>query len=92
MSPENLPPHFSTIKDRIVVYQAQLKKSGIDLQTAALNFVKQIDEVDVILLGIDSLEQLESNINAYRTDVSFDYSGYAVDDEKIVNPVRWPQT
>ena len=53
-------------------------------------YLRSLD-VDVVLVGVESIEQLEANLRDFSTPLprQMDFSEFAVDDESFVNPSRW---
>lgn len=81
---ENVPDYFNSIKPI-------LNKMPKDRLGFCLNFVKNIEEIDKIVVGVTSKNELMQIVNAYndRNDWTFDYSVYSIEDENIVNPSLW---
>jgi len=78
---ENIPDYFNSIKHI-------LNKMPKDKLGFCLHFVKNIEEVDKIVIGVTSKNELRQIVCAYNKK-TFDYSEYMIDDEKIVNPSIW---
>jgi len=78
---KNIPDYFNSIKP-------MLNKMPKDRLGFCLHFVKNIEEVDKIVIGVTSKNELQQIICAYNKK-TFDYSEYMVDDEKMVNPSLW---
>jgi len=78
---ENIPDYFNAIKP-------MLNKMPKDRLGFCLNFAKNIEEVDKIVIGVTSKNDLQQIICAYKKK-TFDYSEYMINDEKIVNPSLW---
>lgn len=56
----------------------------------ALTFVKNVKEVDKIIVGVTSKKELEQVCLEYNKNIGVkDYSIYKVDDEKYINPSMW---
>ncbi len=89
MEHEKLPDFFEPIKNNLVGYFGFLKENKISPQTAALNFVKNIEEIDYIILGVNSVNHLRENMVAYQKEADIDCSEFAISDEKFINPALW---
>ena len=92
MSPEELPVHFNSIRNLMLQYREVLQKQNIDPLEAALKFVYQQPEIDNIIVGVNNQLHLEEIIKVVRnieTIGNLDFSGYAVQDESIINPSLW---
>lgn len=61
-----------------------------DKLPTALSFVKSIDEIDKIVVGVTSKDELQEIYSQYNKNVKLvDFSKYKIDDEKFINPSRW---
>jgi len=90
LPPDKLPPHFAAAGKLIQQYHRAVQEADVSLSAAALNFVSQIPEIDCILIGVNSVQELQENIATFRCDVALPYDRFAIDDEVIVNPSLWP--
>lgn len=67
-----------------------LQKLPQDRLEAALGFVKNIKEVDKIVVGITTKNELQEIYSQYNKDVQgIDFSQFAIQDEKFINPSKW---
>ena len=66
---------------------------NIDLNTLALNYVFQQDNIDNVLFGVDSVEHLRKNINLLRTPISretiVEINSIDVKETELLNPANW---
>jgi aryl-alcohol dehydrogenase-like predicted oxidoreductase len=81
MNYSQIPDYFSQIKPI-------LSKIPKDKLGFTLNFVKNIDEIDRIVIGVTSKKELEGIYTAYQKK-TFDYSEYSINDENMINPSFW---
>lgn len=78
-----LNPYFEPIKDIL----QKLPKNRLE---TALGFVKNIKEVDKIVVGVTSKKELQEIYSQYNKKVEeIDFSQFKVDDEKFINPAKW---
>ncbi|MDT8375576.1 MAG: aldo/keto reductase [Mariprofundaceae bacterium] len=91
MEPDKLPAHFSSIIDHVRSYRSYLAVHEISPLEAALGFVLSLNEVDVVLCGVNNLDQLVEIVEvAGRSKVDFaDFRDFALTDERIINPSLW---
>ncbi|WP_218970619.1 aldo/keto reductase [Alkalihalobacterium alkalinitrilicum] len=88
--PDNLHSYFNNIKNRLIEYYKFIQAYSLSPTQAALGFLKQINEIDVIVLGVETKEQLKENIKDYsRVWPRCDLSQFAISDENIINPTCW---
>lgn len=91
--PDKLPVYFSPVQARIASYHQTLEKQGLTPAEAALGFLSRQAEIDAVILGIDSLAQLERNAeDVQRRKGLDDFAPYAIDDPAFVDPRLWPST
>lgn len=56
----------------------------------ALGFVKSINEVDKIVVGVTNKTELQEIFSMYNKQVeNIDYSQFKINDEAFINPVNW---
>lgn len=74
-------------------YFDDLNQYGLTKLEAALLFIQQIDEIDFVLLGVNSITNLEQIIEALKKikiwDRKIDFSKYACHEISMIDPRRW---
>lgn len=65
-----------------------VKDKGLSLLEYALNFVLNTKEIDKVLVGVNSIKQLQEIINAQNTKAQ-NLTPYNVDDVELLNPNLW---
>lgn len=83
MEPEKVNEYFSSI--------VPILKSIPEPKIAyALNFIKNLPEIDRIIVGCTSLQEIQEIVNMYFTNVGeIEYSKFKVDDVRMINPSLW---
>lgn len=89
MAADRLPSHFKGIRATVRAYHDTLAAHGLSPAAGALGFVRSVGELDVILIGVNSLDHFNENVSAFQAEARIDYSGFAIADELIVNPQNW---
>lgn len=85
-----LPGYFAPIKGHFDDYMRRLEARDISPLEAAAGFVNAIDEIDVMLCGVNDLSQLREIVTAADTHIDKkDFACFAVRDETMINPVFW---
>lgn len=83
----NLSSYFSTWRGQFDKYQEVVEKSGMSLLEYALNFALNTQEIDKVLVGVNSEQQLreifQSIQKAGRPRV------YPINDVNLLNPSLW---
>ena len=83
MNIADIDPYFDLIKP-------VLEKLPQNKLETALGFVKNIKEVDKIVVGVTKKIELEQISLSYNQSINeIDFSKFAVKDEKFINPVNW---
>ena len=84
---DSLSDYFSTWDVQFERYQEIVKERELSLLEYALNFVIKTQELDKILVGVDSVNQLTDIVNAFKSDV--DLKAFKIDDINLLNPNLW---
>ena len=84
---DNLSSYFSKWKKQFDKYQSTVEKSGLSLLEYALNFTLNVQEIDKILVGVNSTDQLKEIVQAKKKQSSL--SAFPIDDIALLNPGLW---
>ena len=92
MDPDGLKDYLRSARDALQRFRAFAQARGLTPVQAALRFVAGRDEVDCAVIGVARHQELEQVAAAFRAAAGAreDYSGFALDDESILNPELWP--
>ena len=91
---EKLPPHFNSIKPHLIKIIDYSVKYKLDIASICLGFVSHFNEVDHIVIGVNSLEELIENNTRYQ-NIDFQYfdfsilKQFSISDENIILPFNW---
>lgn len=86
---EKIPTYFSPILPKIMSIHAMAGAQGVSLHNLALSYVKNLKDVDVILVGVDSLQQFNQCIQEFERESIFDAKIFSCNDEAFINPSLW---
>jgi aryl-alcohol dehydrogenase-like predicted oxidoreductase len=89
---ERIPSYFEPMRPLLARWHAQAGAQRLTLPEASLSFVRELPEVDMVIVGAESLAQMHEITTAYRTPVAVDASGLACQDPQWVDPRRWRAT
>lgn len=90
MEPEQLSAHFAKIIPLFRDYRLTLANYGISPLQAALGFVIGLEEVDVVLCGVNNATQLHEILALNPVlPPGFDFDKFALSDPEILNPAKW---
>ena len=84
---DNLSGYFSIWKEQFDTYEAMVSDRGLSLLEYALNFVLNIKEIDKVLVGVNSEDQLKEIVQSVHSQK--DISAYPVNDINLLNPSLW---
>lgn len=84
---DNLSDYFSTWKSQFDEYHAMVKESRLSLLEYALNFALDIKEIDKVLVGVNSENQLREIISSVKEQTVL--SAYPIHDKDLLNPSNW---
>lgn len=86
---EDIPAYFEPIRSLLARWHAAAREQGMSLVQAALAFVRDLPEVDHVLIGVESVSQFQACLQDFLTPASFDAAGLGCGDPAFVNPVLW---
>jgi len=87
---ENVPPWFKPIQLALKCFSLEAEMRNISALQLALGFVQSINEVDKIIVGVNTLEQLRGIIKATSTHVNVnEFSNLSINDPTFLNPSNW---
>jgi aryl-alcohol dehydrogenase-like predicted oxidoreductase len=90
MHPDHLPLRMKPLDEYLRSYRQYLAERGLTPVEAALNFVLQLPEIDVVVCGVNTLSQFAEIVNAARTSVNtMGWEMFANDEERFWNPTMW---
>lgn len=92
MDLERIPSYFEPMRPLLAKWHAKVGEQGLTLPEASLSFVRELPEVDKLIVGTESLKQMREIIKAYRTPLSLDATGLACHDSRWLDPRRWMRT
>lgn len=91
MNPASIPDYFAPLRDHFRRFEAFLQMRDLSRIQGALLFAAQQPELDTVLVGVCSAEQLGNILNALRTlpQDRVDMARFAWSDERYLNPSNW---
>lgn len=91
MTPEELPEHLQALAKPLQKFQAAAAAQKLTPLEAALSYVKNLDGIDAVIVGVINRAELEEVLNAFASRVQFDAASFACADPRLINPALWPQ-
>jgi aryl-alcohol dehydrogenase-like predicted oxidoreductase len=92
MDTEKMKPHFAPAIGTIRRLRDTFSQAGVTPIAGALNFLKAQKEVGTTIVGVSGLDEFRQILTAWQADFNapMDWSVFAIQDEQILNPSRWP--
>jgi aryl-alcohol dehydrogenase-like predicted oxidoreductase len=92
--PDQLDRRFDSIKKSLHELIDFSKKNNLSISTLCLGFANANKNIDKIIVGVDSLNNLKENVINYNklSNLQIDYRQFelfSVDDENIILPFNW---
>ena len=87
---DTIPSWFNPIKDTLKLFHEEAKKQNLTKLQLALGFVQSLTEIDKVVVGVDSLQQLREIIDASSVKVNTaELSNIAINNSIFLNPSNW---
>jgi aryl-alcohol dehydrogenase-like predicted oxidoreductase len=91
MQPGHLPAHLAPLREHHARCTDRLKSANATPLQAALGFCLHNDDVSRVIVGCETLAQLDGILEVGSApSPAFDTAAFAVDDEALIDPRRWP--
>lgn len=82
-----LPEKLQPLKKYLLQLDEFSKKSGLSISEITLNYNLQNPYIDGVLIGVDNVEQLKTNLASVKdTPIGIEIE---VKEQKLLNPVNW---
>lgn len=91
MSQAARPEKFSAWSELWKIWDEWLSQHRVSAVHACLAFPLSIPEIDRVVVGADSVNQLEQIVSAAASVVPIDFPALSCEEEKLINPARWCQ-
>lgn len=89
MPPDAMPSYFVPWQAQIEVWHLAYQAQGLMPQQAALGFVCDLKEITQVIIGVESLTQLQGCLSGLNDAAPFDASGLACENPALLNPGLW---
>lgn len=94
MNPNNMNQHFSCYVDFFKKFHSEINKLGGTVAEICLKYVLSFEEIDQVIIGVNSLNELINNINLlkvkpYDKELRNIFNNYQISDDQIILPYNW---
>lgn len=90
---DTISGNLVNLKDDLYKINKLIESNQLDMASCALNYPVSKKQIDKVLIGVDSLEQLQENINALKatnlTSVFKEIDQIEIKDKQLLNPSLW---
>lgn len=90
-NPEKMPDYFEPVRGKFAKINRRIEEQGSSRLQACLGFALEVKELDTILVGVTTNQELSQIIDGAENfgGRSFDCSDLAIEDERFVDPSQW---
>lgn len=89
-SPSDLSGNLIGFREKIEQLNLLKKENSLSIEEMALHFCKSLEFIDKIIMGVDGLNQLKTNIEIYGKSIPIlDYSILNFENSFLLNPSNW---
>ena len=86
----SIPTYFLPIKEKIELFSKSAQELSLSKLELALGYVMGINEIDKIVVGVNTIEQLREIIEATQVKVNpMKFTDVSIDDQSYTNPSLW---
>ena len=90
MPTKSIPPYFSPIKNYIKKFSDMANELSISKLELALGYVLGINEINKVIVGVNTAKQFEQIIGASISEIPFvEFNSLSIDDPIFVDPSCW---
>jgi aryl-alcohol dehydrogenase-like predicted oxidoreductase len=89
MEHADIPSKFSQWAGLWDVWNKWVQEYSGSVVEACLAFPLSFPEIDRVIVGIDSISQLEQIVNAAKSNSNFKFPDLQCEDENLINPANW---
>ena len=90
MSIGSISPYFSPIREKIEMFSQSAKDLSLSKLELALGYVMGINEIDKIVVGVNTIEQLREIIEATQVKVNpMEFTDVSINNPIYTNPSLW---
>lgn len=90
---DNLPPKIKPLTTSIEIVKQIANSHTLEMASLALNYAYQQEFIDNVLIGVDTVEQLELNMKCLEKPISHtiieQINGIDVAEKTLLNPSNW---
>mgnify|MGYP003965633063 len=87
---KTIPSWFFPIRGKLEELRARAKKLNMNVLQLTLGFAQSIHEIDKVIVGVSTLDQLHEIVNAASVYINIEeFSDLSINDSTYLNPSNW---
>lgn len=91
LTPAELPVYFESAREPLLRLGSAAEREGATILEAAIGFVHGLAEVDSLICGVESPDQIGPIVRAARREIDPEcFRGLGLKDPRILDPSTWP--
>jgi len=90
MPAEEVPTKFSPWFELLTIFHKWLQQNNVSAIHACLSYPLSFPEIDRLVIGANSVTQLQEIIAATQSTVYLGFPDLNCEDERLINPANWP--
>jgi aryl-alcohol dehydrogenase-like predicted oxidoreductase len=89
--PDDLPAYFSPWRDKLAMIRSELTAAGVAPGAAGIAFVRSRTPASYAIVGATSIAELQQLLQqSHAAGAGLRFDDFAIDDEALIDPWRWP--
>lgn len=94
MRPQAVSSFFKPLEETLQKYHAALQVSNLTPLQGALAYVKSLEMIDCVVVGVTTAQELQQIVDAHRNVPARlpIWREFSCNDEQMINPAMWPKT
>ena len=91
INPDKLKGNLKLAKSYLTKFRLMAKHMGISYEELALSYLLNINEIDCLILGCTSKNELNQNYKIIKNykPLQIEYEQFGINNDKITNPSNW---
>lgn len=88
-NPDAIPSRFNGVRSTLRAFHGAARDAGLRPAHAALHFLLGIPEISRIVVGVESVPQLNDIFEDFPDEAGMDFSPFRIDEIQVIDPVSW---
>ena len=86
----HIPKKLFFVKNSLIKFQKKIDNNGLNPVEASLFFVKNIKQIDKIIIGFTSYNEFKEIINKNKKRIELkNFTQFKITNKKVLNPTNW---